>query len=374
MAKKPSDPEISESETPDEVTSETPLSKREIALEEIQNARYEELESDGVDTSEMGAAEEGEEAKEPADEEPAGEEPEEEPEEEEEEEEPEKEEKAEAPDETVKITVDGQVHEIPLSKVREAGVTALQFEGAARSRLNEASKILKDAQGKAGAEPTTGPVAEESKPALDFGDLAEKIQYGEKDDAAKALETLVRQIGDRQVDTPKDDRLSSEQITARVLDTVEWNQALASFGGDFPDIAASLHLSQMSGTMARQIIQDDLQKAQIEGRLRRPYLDLMREAGHQTRQVLAGYKGPQVVEDGDSEEPPKPKPAEGAADVEADDGKHERKRTKVTPPTSRSKPAIPEAQAVDQSQFTEEAEAKSRSNTIQEMTASRRKA
>lgn len=98
---------------------------------------------------------------------------------------------APAPEETREIIVDGQRHQVPLSKIVEMGTRTLQKEVAADVRLNQASQLLAEAKRIAeGQQPPQGAAQPQAMGALDDDQLAELIQYGTKEQAAQAIKAL----------------------------------------------------------------------------------------------------------------------------------------------------------------------------------------
>ncbi len=98
---------------------------------------------------------------------------------------------------TVEIIVDGVKKTVPVSKVTDAGIRALQKESAADVRLEEAVKLLKEAKELKEKEPEKNKTPD--KELADLGvdkkkisELREAIQYGEEEAAAAAIEELIR--------------------------------------------------------------------------------------------------------------------------------------------------------------------------------------
>lgn len=108
-------------------------------------------------------------------------------------------------EDTVEIVVNGEKRQVPLSQVRDAGIRALQKESAADKRLEEATRLLKEAK-EAGRTPEgqapgsgrpAGPVPE---PGPTPGDdsirrWVEAIQYGTQDQAALAVREMLSRSG-----------------------------------------------------------------------------------------------------------------------------------------------------------------------------------
>jgi len=99
-------------------------------------------------------------------------------------------------EDTVEITVDGVKKKVPKSQVTDAGIRVLQKESAADARLEEAVQLLKEAKGiKEKKKEKKKPDEELADLGVDkkkISELREAIQYGEEEDAATAIEELIR--------------------------------------------------------------------------------------------------------------------------------------------------------------------------------------
>lgn len=111
------------------------------------------------------------------------------------------EEEVEEEEETVSLKIDGSMQAVPVSKVLDMGKRALQKELASDKRLEEATKILNEAK-EIVAKNNRLPSKEDDEEintqtrdapvSDDMRSLAKAIQYGEEDEAAEALEKLVK--------------------------------------------------------------------------------------------------------------------------------------------------------------------------------------
>ena len=99
-------------------------------------------------------------------------------------------------EEMITIIVDGEKREVPLSEVKDAGIRTLQKESAADSRLEEATKLLKDAKKvvklpiKKEEDTATIETVEERKSRLAKlrSEMIHATQYGSEEEAAIAVE------------------------------------------------------------------------------------------------------------------------------------------------------------------------------------------
>ncbi|MCH8275763.1 MAG: hypothetical protein IH851_13355, partial [Armatimonadetes bacterium] len=201
----------------DELVGSQPLSQREAVMEEVANARLEGLRQDGLDILPVDTEEaEVEGAETPPPEPEGGREP--------------------LPGEPLyTVTVDGQERQVPLSEI----TASYQIQAAAQNRLDAASQIMRQAQetqqGVQGRTAAPGSAVQEPRSdgldGIDWGGIAEKLQYGEKDDAGDALKGLVAELRNRGRGSAGV-APSTDQIEARVLERLEWTSALNRFGED----------------------------------------------------------------------------------------------------------------------------------------------
>jgi len=109
-------------------------------------------------------------------------------------------------EEEVTLVIDGTEQKVPLSKVKEAGIRTLQKESAADKRLEEASRLkkqaeelLEEATKKAAEAPTKTDGSPDGKtPEERDAEFNEKkrawiqaIQYGDEDEAAAAIDEII---------------------------------------------------------------------------------------------------------------------------------------------------------------------------------------
>jgi hypothetical protein len=156
-------------------------------------------------------------------------------------------------DDKVKIVVDGEEREVPLSEVTDAGVRALQKESAADKRLEEATKLLKEAQEVKTQPPEKEPDVEEEEVSTEPDELkdAEKelakkrqvhrdaIQYGtdeEVEEAMIAYESALRTVSRIESGASKPDATPDNLSVDEVADKLEEREVIRKF-----------HLSQEEG-------------------------------------------------------------------------------------------------------------------------------
>lgn len=182
-------------------------------------------------------------------------------------EETQEEEKQEPVIETVKIKVDGEEKEVPKDKIYDAGVRALQKESAADKRLEEATRLLREAKEYA------QPQAKEAlPPAWDDATIAYALEHG---DAAQK-EYAINQMRGRETTTPEE---LIAITTQKVLGEVELKSATDWFVSEFNDIVKDPYLFQLAG-MAET-------KARQNGDVR-PFKELYKEIGDNLRKWRGG--------------------------------------------------------------------------------------
>lgn len=169
--------------------------------------------------------------------------------------------------ETVKIKVDGEEKEVPKDKIYDAGIRALQKESAADKRLEEATRLLKEAKEYA------QPKAKEELPQQwDDQTIAYALEHG--DDAQKAY--AVNQMRGRDTTTP--DELIAK-TTQSVLDNVDFKTASDWFLTEYNDIAKDPYLFQLAG------IAEDKARANGDNR---PRKELYKNIGDDLRKWKGG--------------------------------------------------------------------------------------
>ena len=295
-----------------------PTDKRTNVMAEIESARRDMLVEDGVALPE----EEGAVPEEPAAEKPPFED-----------------------EAKVTIKVDGEEREVSLEELKRG----YQIESAARERLDIATETMKRAEdlerrlasGEVSEpEETPSPESEDGQD-IDWKGLADTLQYGESDAAAEALKSAVENAtqGAGNTATP-------EEIELRTLDRLEWQQTLAKFGEEYPDIIQDQTLAAIAGKFGNEIFQKVAADSQKTGQPRPPYWDIFRTAGDQTRKWLAWVSGSGDSVDGQNEETGGPQaPA-------VPETKTERKRASSKPPAPRSSgSAAPDQPQQEQSEL-----------------------
>jgi hypothetical protein len=215
-----------------------PLDRRQALLESlaqsVQAERVKEMTAAGQEAPEPFT--EGKEAEKPAEEQPAGE---------------------ETPVEKVKLVIDGEEREVPLSEVVDAGKRTLQKQEAADKRLEEATKLLREAKEVRETPPAKPDASKDSAPKPDaekaakVAKLTQAIRYGADDEAANAALELLELGATKGPNL--DDAMSA--MEAR-LDAKQTSQKIFDqFKTDFPQITGNQRLLNFAGQIVDEKVQ-----------------------------------------------------------------------------------------------------------------------
>lgn len=154
------------------------------------------------------------------------------------EEEPQEEQPEEAPRDVEVLKVDGQEIEFEKDKIYEAGRRALQKETAADKRLEEATRLYKEAQerfNQLSPRDADTPNSQPSGEDAELVALSQKIQFGDEREAAEAIRKIQEQ-----------GRVSEEQIAAVVEQRLELKEAQRFFLETYEDIANDPYLMEIA--------------------------------------------------------------------------------------------------------------------------------
>ena len=232
------------------------------------------------------------------------------------------------------VVIDGVEQQVKVKDLR----ANYQIDGAARQRLADAGRILREAQAlrdtpapKADATPKPEAADDDLKGA-DFKALAKTIQFGEPDEVAEALRQTVlnlRAEGQKR----RQPAQSYEEIEARVLDKIEMKTAVAAFGSEFADILASDFTSRWAGDLAHHMTVRETEDSKREGRQRKPLADIYRAAGLLVRAEAARLNTANAPRD-PADPDPKPKPS-NQPKVDVSNDRDGRKRQASASPAPR---------------------------------------
>lgn len=222
-------------------------------------------------------------------------EPEKEPEPEKDEE-PEPEKKpAEPSEEMVKIIVDGKESEVPISKIKDAGIRTFQKESAADARLEETKKLL--AEIKELKESLAKPAMEiphDKKDAADSrtnAELLEAIRYGEDEEAEAAISLLRQRSGETSV-TPGDiEKMVDARLGQKSAETIWDSFQKSPEEGGYSDVVESNEALELAKVRVDQLVK--------AGRGSLNDWETYQEAGDWARRAVLGVE---------SKDTPKPEP------------------------------------------------------------------
>lgn len=192
------------------------------------------------------------------------------------------------------IKVDGQEQKVPKSKIYEAGKRALQKESAADQRLEEATRLFKEAQAlHSKLNQSPGAASPEKKPQIDAEALADKLQYGDKKDAAEAILEIVKATGRSQEQVATQTQgLSGPQldqyVTKAVTERMAFQTALDRFvqppeQGGYADL-------WNEPTLRKLVIEKEAELRNSGDT--RPYWEVFQEAGNSVREWTKKLAGP----------------------------------------------------------------------------------
>lgn len=195
-------------------------------------------------------------------------------------------------DEMVEIIVDGEKQEVPLSKIKDAGVRSLQKESAAANRLREATKLLKEAK-QTVKPPKDKDADEDDKGTLTTKEITHAIQYGTEDEAEAAIEQLNNMGRKEETVTPEDvkkiatDTVKESQDSEKIFNKFN----LPEKEGGFDDLTKDPYL--MSMAIAK--VNERLKKGESNS------WETYEEAGKEVREWVSGFSNTDVKEDKESD-------------------------------------------------------------------------
>jgi len=133
---------------------------------------------------------------------------------------------------THKLKVDGEEIDVDQDKIIEAGIRTLQKESSADKKLEEASRLLKEAKETASNnyeefDSPSDDVDEVNQEFTDAEQLAHAMQYGTEEEAAQAVETIMAQ---------KASATDTNETVNQVRMQIEHEAARDRFKDEFPDV------------------------------------------------------------------------------------------------------------------------------------------
>lgn len=180
-----------------------------------------------------------------------------------------------------KYTVDarGQKVEVDENAVIEAGLHALRHHGAAELALREANALLAQARGVAQPAAPTPQGQAPASPTEDAQRLAEALQFGTKEDAAKAVAALMARGGV----SGDVNEVIARQTETRVRDVLDQDKAAKQLEELVPEMLTD---ARVLALMAQE------ERAARAAGDTRPYTQLYPEIGKKIRGWIDGFKAP----------------------------------------------------------------------------------
>jgi hypothetical protein len=145
------------------------------------------------------------------------------------------------PGKEYEVTIDGQKIKVPGQKIIDAGFRTFQKETAADYRLQMATDLLRKAeeQVRTATPPSAAaPAPEQETEALSDIDLANAIQYGSSDQAAKAVAEMRKR-------NTVDPAQIAQFVTAQVRNETALQEGVKFVQSEYPDLLANDHVKRM---------------------------------------------------------------------------------------------------------------------------------
>lgn len=130
------------------------------------------------------------------------------------------------------LKVDGQEIERTEEEILEAGIRALQKESTADKRLEEATRLLREAQNT--QLPRQDVAQRDQQPSID-ADLVKKIQYGSEEEAVQAMQQLMTTVRDQATQ-------QAAEMTRKQLEQERLNAIANTFKSEFKEIVEDPYL------------------------------------------------------------------------------------------------------------------------------------
>ena len=180
---------------------------------------------------------------------------------------------------THRVEVRGVVHEVPEDQIVQAGLHAMRHHGAAEMALREANELLKQAKTVTTGPPADPKVASASDITDDARSLAEALQLGSKEDAARAVAAMLKGGHTDQSITD----VVARTVETHVRDVLDHDTASKALEGQVPEMLIDRRVLAILGVEERA--------ARAAGDSR-PYSQLYPDIGKKVRDWLDGLKGP----------------------------------------------------------------------------------
>ncbi len=167
---------------------------------------------------------------------------------------------APAPVEKVKVKVDGAELEVS----QEDLVRAFQKNAAADKRLEEATRLLREAEQRAAS--AAAPTKQEALPPQEPGEdptaklredaaaTLSKLYDGDQEAATEALVALMLKVSGGGQPTHQTPAVDPAALTEQVLEQLNFKDALAKVQTDYPDLVTDPNLERLTALRAEELI------------------------------------------------------------------------------------------------------------------------
>jgi hypothetical protein len=249
-------------------------------------------------------------------------------------------------DQVVTVLVDGQPMQMRLGDVKRG----YQIEQTARQRLEYANQVLEQAK-RGAANQSTAPEGGEQQQTgaggkdVDYVELVRALQYEDPEQGAQAVKDLVEKL---QGSGPNMDEVVAAAVAASQNKT-DWDNAVARFGKEFPDILKHPEIARIAGQEIYGAVQQAMFAAQTQGRAWTGYWPYFEAVGERYKEKFRPIF--QSSGDGDSgQDNPKPKDDPSLnIDASARQGRKVQSQAAARTRTRQSSP-VPRTQAPDNEQ------------------------
>jgi len=150
---------------------------------------------------------------------------------------------------TYKVKVDGVEQEVSAEDL----IRTYQKNSAADRRLEEASRILREAEQLAAQKQVAEPEVVQSNLHDDAVSLLSKMYDGDQEAAAEALVNLLSKAKGGDQPTPRQE-VDADGLTEQVLERMAFNSAVERVKSDYPDLVADKNLEQLVVMQSNQLV------------------------------------------------------------------------------------------------------------------------
>lgn len=232
--------------------------------------------------------------------------------------------------EKIPLKIEGKEIEVPM----ETLVTLAQKGLSSTKTWEEAAQMKREAQElmfsmKQNTQPEAAPVNTPAKTSLSdiVDDVAERINYGSKEDQKKALldygAAIKAELEGRSQGLPQEQLI--QEATQKAISAIKFEQDQSTIAKEFPEVFQDKYLSHAAGIRSQELMQESIKESQSTG-VYKPMIDIWRKA---LGEIKEKYIAKPI-------EPPA-SPVQSASKVIPMNEKIERKRAAPQPPAAANK-------------------------------------